>query len=331
MRTPFSAGLVVAFSVLVMFVGAPVAAADQLDDVRTQIAAIQEHASEVGEQYDQITDQLTDEQAQVDITTKDIALQKAKVQEALETVQPMLLAQFRDRNIDTSTAVFGSDDPDAFLDRISVSEHYQSNLSQLVQDYQLKLAALNDLQREQDAQVALVAKTQADLAALKADLDAQEVQAEQLLMRLTAAQAAELNGGKGVTYDPDKLDLKGSNPKVVKAVKYAVSKAGVAAYVWATAGPDTFDCSGLMLAAYEQAGIALPHFSGAQAKLGHSVEEIKDLKPGDLIFFYSPIHHVGMYIGNGLFVHARNPQVGVVIQPLASYDAPITAMRRIVG
>jgi cell wall-associated NlpC family hydrolase len=145
------------------------------------------------------------------------------------------------------------------------------------------------------------------------------------------AEMAKLNGGRGVTYDADKLDLKGSDPKVVKAVRYAVAQAGNKPYVWATAGPDSFDCSGLMLAAYAKAGISLPHFSGAQAKLGHEVTEIKDLKPGDLIFFYSPIHHVGMYIGNGLFVHARNTRVGVVIQPLSSYDTPITMMRRIVG
>jgi cell wall-associated NlpC family hydrolase len=86
------------------------------------------------------------------------------------------------------------------------------------------------------------------------------------------------------------------------AVRVALSKVG-APYA-AAAGPRAFDCSGLTMYAYAAAGVALPHSSRAQSTMGRPVSRA-NLKPGDLVFFYTPISHVGMYIGNGLMVHAR--------------------------
>lgn len=90
------------------------------------------------------------------------------------------------------------------------------------------------------------------------------------------------------------------------------------AYVWAAEGPDAYDCSGLTMMAYKQIGMSIPHYSGAQATLGTAVSR-SDLKPGDLIFWFSPISHVSMYVGNGMMVHARNVKVGVVKQSVQSY------------
>jgi cell wall-associated NlpC family hydrolase len=74
-------------------------------------------------------------------------------------------------------------------------------------------------------------------------------------------------------------------------------------YVWGAGGPDSFDCSGLMQYAYAAAGISLPHSSRMQSQMGASVSP-SALQPGDMLFFYSPVSHVGMYIGNGQMVHA---------------------------
>ena len=82
-------------------------------------------------------------------------------------------------------------------------------------------------------------------------------------------------------------------------------------YVWAAAGPDSFDCSGLVMYAYAAAGVSLPHSSRMQAGIGQSVSR-DQLQPGDLVFFYSPISHVGIYIGNGQMVHA--PTSGDVVK-----------------
>ena len=73
--------------------------------------------------------------------------------------------------------------------------------------------------------------------------------------------------------------------------------------VWAAAGPDAFDCSGLTQYAFAAAGISLPHSSRMQASMGQAVSRA-DLQPGDLVYFYSPVSHIGIYIGGGQMVHA---------------------------
>ena len=98
-------------------------------------------------------------------------------------------------------------------------------------------------------------------------------------------------------------------------------------YVWAGAGPDVFDCSGLTQYAYGAAGMYLPHSSRMQSEMGVPVA-FSDLQPGDLLFFYSPVSHVGMYIGNGQMVHAGTSGDVVKIVDLA-YMPGLTAARRL--
>jgi cell wall-associated NlpC family hydrolase len=99
-------------------------------------------------------------------------------------------------------------------------------------------------------------------------------------------------------------------------------------YVWGAAGPSSFDCSGLAQFVYKQFGISLPHSSAMQAKMGTAVAK-SDLRPGDLIFFYSPVHHVAIYIGDGKMVHAAGVGRGVIIATVASHGS-YNCARRIV-
>jgi len=82
----------------------------------------------------------------------------------------------------------------------------------------------------------------------------------------------------------------------------ALSKVGKP-YRWGASGPNAFDCSGLVKWSFAQAGRSMPRTSRAQAGAGTSVSRA-NLQPGDLVFFYKPISHVGIYIGNGKIVHA---------------------------
>ncbi len=108
------------------------------------------------------------------------------------------------------------------------------------------------------------------------------------------------------------------------AVSYAMAQVGKA-YVWGASGPSAFDCSGLTMAAWATQGVSLPHNSGAQYAAGTPVSE-SELQPGDLVFYYSPISHVGLYVGNGQVVNALNPGSGVQVSGL--HDMPFSGAVR---
>lgn len=95
------------------------------------------------------------------------------------------------------------------------------------------------------------------------------------------------------------------------AVDTALAQVGKP-YVYGGGGPDSFDCSGLTQFAYAAAGISLPHSSKGQSQMGVPIAPL-DLQPGDLVFYYSPVSHVGIYIGDGQIVHAGTEATGVEI------------------
>jgi cell wall-associated NlpC family hydrolase len=177
------------------------------------------------------------------------------------------------------------------------------------------------------------------VAAQQADLQSQVNKYQADFSRLSAAEqqaAVQLAGSHGSdrASRDDRSEPAPTGPIVADsaaaqtAVDTAMAQRGKP-YVWAAAGPGSFDCSGLVLYAYKAAGISLPHSSLQQSRMGQAVSR-SDLRPGDLIFFYSPVSHVGIYIGNGQMVHA--PTSGDVVK-VAGIDAVggITAMRRIAG
>ena len=118
------------------------------------------------------------------------------------------------------------------------------------------------------------------------------------------------------------------NQRILRAATIALQQIGDR-YRYGAAGPRAFDCSGLMQYAYSAAGIALPHSSSMQSTMGTPVSR-DQLQPGDLVFFYSPVSHVGMYIGNGQMVHASTSGTPVQVASLDSMGSYNSA-RRIAG
>jgi len=108
------------------------------------------------------------------------------------------------------------------------------------------------------------------------------------------------------------------------AVQAALTRVGDP-YVWGAGGPSAFDCSGLVMWSFQQAGIFLPHSSYAQAAGGQPVS-VDDMQPGDVITYYSDASHVGMYIGGGMMIHASTFGVPVAVAPVN--NAPIFNVRR---
>ncbi|MGC3994393.1 MAG: NlpC/P60 family protein [Propionicimonas sp.] len=306
--------------------------AAKLADAKDQVQALEEQASEVGEDYDQAAQALSDSKDRLKVLQSDIEAQQAKVDALAEQVRAIALMQFRNREVDTTVQIFTSGDPDTMLDRLSTADKVDQDMSATLAEHQSEQANLADMQRTQAAETAALADQEKKLADLKQEVQDKVDQAQALVLTLTNQQQEELNEADGGSTGWSLNDLDGAtaNAKALAAIKYAVSKVKNSQYVWGASGPNSFDCSGLMLASYRAAGISLPHSSQAQSHLGRAVSR-SELQPGDLIFWYHPVHHVGMYIGNGKIVHARNTRSDLVIQTLASYPAPWAGARRIVG
>jgi peptidoglycan DL-endopeptidase CwlO len=140
----------------------------------------------------------------------------------------------------------------------------------------------------------MLASAQGDLASLLGQAQANRAANESALMQQILAGASSV----GITVEPG------------SPAETALAYHGIP-YVWAGADPSGFDCSGLMLYVFAQHGVTLPHYSGAQFQLGQPVAPA-DLQSGDAVFFGSPIHHVGMYLGNGYFIEA--PHTGSFVR-----------------
>jgi cell wall-associated NlpC family hydrolase len=123
---------------------------------------------------------------------------------------------------------------------------------------------------------------------------------------------------------PRAVSLRGVPPRVRAALRAAVTALGVD-YRWAGATPNGFDCSGLTMWAWAHAGVRLPHNSAAQRASLPAVSR-GSLRPGDLLFFYSPVSHVAMYVGRGLMIDAVTSRDQVVLQPVW-WDSYVGAAR----
>jgi cell wall-associated NlpC family hydrolase len=154
----------------------------------------------------------------------------------------------------------------------------------------------------------------AELEKQKAELQSQAEDHEAAFAELSAEEQARvtLSVAGPTLATPDTAELPvAPGSAAATAISVALSKVG-APYVPGGSGPDTFDCSGLTSYAYAAAGVTLPRTSRDQSGAGRPISR-GDLQPGDLVFFYSPISHVGLYIGNGMMVHASVPGTPVAV------------------
>ncbi|MET8691993.1 glycoside hydrolase [Streptomyces sp. SID2999] len=194
-------------------------------------------------------------------------------------------------------------------------------------------AANYELQAERDAAAASAAKqAKADLAEAQQKAEAKKKAQEEA--RKEAAARATRNAERTVLSASASTDAgsstvtgsssaTGSAASIVSFVKSQVGKA----YVSGATGPSAYDCSGLVQTAFKQVGISLPRVSQDQSTAGTQVS-LSNLQPGDILYWGSAgsAYHVGVYVGDGMFVGAQNPSTGVVERPL-SYDQPTGAVR----
>jgi len=178
----------------------------------------------------------------------------------------------------------------------------------------------NELKRKQNERRAYVASVKREIASLIAEQQRQAAAAAARARQTIASYNSAPTTSSSVppTYSAPAASSVGQS-----VVNAAMSRLG-APYVWGSAGPTTFDCSGLVVWSFAQAGISLPHYSYSLMSGGAAVSA-SDLQPGDLVFFYGG-SHVGIYIGGGQFIHA--PHTGTVVQVTSLGSYGFTAARR---
>jgi peptidoglycan DL-endopeptidase CwlO len=148
-----------------------------------------------------------------------------------------------------------------------------------------------------------------------------------MLATLNSQQRYAYERAQNPSVSTKNIQVHASSAAATKAVKFALKQVGKP-YVFGAAGPGTYDCSGLTMRSWEAAGVNLPHSAADQYNYGHHVSR-NDLEPGDLIFFYSPISHVTIYIGNGMMVSAPTEGEDVSVVPVAAFDSDYVGATRL--
>lgn len=300
----------------------------ELDRAINDLGKMQEEHEVIIEQYNDIKAQLEETQAKLAAANADVDKYSSEADKAQAELDQRTADIYTSGLNSRLDAFFGSGNFSDFSDRITylsaIADENQkvaadASVSRQKADWAREAAqkAETDEQKQKDELAAKqqqiedgIAKQEALVSKLKIEY-AQALaqwQREQAAAAAAAAAAAQDNPsgngsptggttGGGENYNPPPASSAAGT-----AVAVALDQQGDS-YQWGAAGPDEFDCSGLTMYAWGKAGVSLPHSSASQyASLPHVGKD--QLQPGDLVFFYNPIHHVGMYIGGGNMVHA---------------------------
>ncbi|HEY0950271.1 MAG TPA: NlpC/P60 family protein [Nocardioides sp.] len=290
----------------------PASAEPDIDDVQARVDRLYHEAEQASERYNDVKLELQELESDLDSLRADQRRQDARLEVVRKQVQDSVVRQYEGQNLNAVGQVVVSDDPQAFLAQLSTMSAFNDLQSQLFDDYATELKSLDIRSDATQKRATEVAQLEKKLAEEKATIDDRLSSAKSLLSDLKAQEREDILS-RGTMRVPSDVPVSG---RAAAAVQYALAQVGDA-YVYGAAGPNAFDCSGLTMMAWAQAGVALPHSSSAQFSSGPHVSQ-GDLQPGDLVFYYSPISHVGIYIGNGMIVHAANPSTGVVVSSVNS-------------
>ena len=321
-------------------------------DAKAQMEQLEVEAEALDQKYLGVKEQLDEGRAQLERKQEDVEAQTEKVKDIKLQVGQVALAQFQNRNVDTAAQIFLNSDTDDFLSQVSTVEKVSQNQNRVLQDFQEQQAELAELEHSTETDLATLAEQEKQLAKLRTESDAKIAESKKVLARLTEAERAALAAAEKKAAAEAKAEgekaagatvgtgSSGSNTnsgsgggsavagssRGATALAYARKQLGKP-YRFGGAGPDAFDCSGLTLQAWKAAGITLPRVSQAQIGVGKPVAK-SDLRAGDLVFFYSSTapSHVGLYVGNGVILHA--PRTGKNVEYTKMAYMPFSGARR---
>lgn len=219
---------------------------------------------------------------------------------------------------------FSSRSPKEFADQMALMDYVAARKGEKIDKLGTIRAAALKAQSEAQAKLAARLKVEKDIAARSEDLRKHGSELAGLLSRLCAGDNPAVLGARA-SRSTVRLPIGPASGAAQKAVQTALAQVGDA-YAWGAAGPSAFDCSGLTMYAWASAGVQLPHSSSAQYGVGTHVSR-SEVRAGDLVFFYSPIHHVGIAINNSQMVHA--PTYGIPVQVASIDSSPFVGATRL--
>ena len=274
-----------------------------LSSLVAQAKQLEFQINALSEQYDGLRIQLSRAQSDAQIAQRAAARDAAALASGQQAIAQLAAENYMNAGLDPTLQALTAGNPEQFLSQASV-------ITALDQASGDKVSTLTDVEdqdqrarRTADQQLAAVQALETQMNARKQAIDAKIDQVNSAAMQQAMAIFTQTG------QYPD-ISIPTANTVGAQALAAALSRRGDP-YVWGAAGPGEFDCSGLVVWAFAQEGISLPHFTGDLWNSGVHISRA-DLEPGDLVFFFADISHVGIYLGDGLMVDA--PDFGEVVR-----------------
>ncbi len=319
--------------------------------VRAEVDRLYEEAGAATQRYNGARERADAARASFDALRDEAARRTERLNAVRSGLGAVAAAQYRSGGLGPAVQLVLTSDPDAYLERAALAEKAGARQAAAVTAVRRELAALAQLRAESAGRLAALRAHEAELRRQKAAVLTKLTAARRLLARLTAEERARYeaasaarttapapasgstgansaNGAAGIASgSPARADRASADRtsggrapvaapagRASAALSFARAQLGKP-YVWGATGPSAYDCSGLTQAAWRAAGVSLPRTTYTQINAGRRVSR-SELAPGDLVFFYSGISHVGLYIGGGQMIHAPRPGAPVRIAPI---------------
>ncbi len=304
------------------------------EQVRAQVDELYRQAEQATQRYDGAKERTDALQRQVTALQDEVARKAAAMDATRERLGTLAAEQYRTAGLSSALQLALSDDPRQFLQRAGMLDQAGTIERQTLEQFGQQRLDLDTRTAETRQRLADLAAQQRELAADKAAVQERLAGAQALLARLTAQERAaveqrasreDARPAIGQEAGADGAPAEAVSGRAAEALAFARAQLGKP-YVWGATGPGSYDCSGLVQAAWAAAGVALPRTTyeqiGAARRVGRG-----ELQPGDLVFFYSGVSHVGLYAGGGRMIHAPHPGApvryeGIDVMPFAGAVRP---------
>jgi cell wall-associated NlpC family hydrolase len=312
-----------------------------LAQVKAQVEKLDHQAEQAAERYNAVREGIKSLNVRVTAAIMRVAQARHDLELARRALALVLVQEYKGGNLSTAKLIL-SDSPDALLQSNGVIESLAQRRAGAAADLASRQKALEafaaDLTNQQQRLIRAEAQLEASAREVKANLASarraldrlQSTERARLVRQDRAGQRQSLGSllGRDVPDHPScpqaDIDPTTFGSRVGRVITYLCAHLGDP-YVWGAAGPNAFDCSGLSQQAWLRAGVSLPHNADMQSHYGTPIPADR-LEAGDLVFFYRPISHMGVYVGNGLMIAAPRTGDVVKIQPV-NYKNLTTATR----